>query len=250
MFQFLLRLAFGLAAAMAATSPRDVTSGYFRNHLYVVLGLCTLATLIAASDSALSVSLPLAAGVLSYLGTVAWLYERTGAGRLLLVAVALTALAAAVVEVPVAESTAGLASLWVRSEPLVAGAVMGTTLAAMLLGHWYLNTPTMKLAPLRRLLALAAAALICRAVVAALATWMSAVGESGFWEQPNWFWALLAIRWLFGLLGAGGLIVMAYRTLEIPNTQSATGILYVAVIATFLGELTAQLLSVQMHLPL
>jgi hypothetical protein len=39
---------------------------------------------------------------------------------------------------------------------------------------------------------------------------------------------------------------MAWQTLKIPNTQSATGILYVAVIAVFLGELTAQLLSGRM----
>ena len=29
---------------------------------------------------------------------------------------------------------------------------LGVTLAAMLLGHWYLNTPTMELLPLRRVL--------------------------------------------------------------------------------------------------
>jgi hypothetical protein len=32
-------------------------------------------------------------------------------------------------------------------------------------------------------------------------------------------------------------------TLDIPNTQSATGILYVACLAVILGELTAQLLG-------
>ena len=37
---------------------------------------------------------------------------------------------------------------------------------------------------------------------------------------------------------------MAQKTLKIPNTQSATGILYVAVLGAFLGELTSQLLSV------
>ena len=36
---------------------------------------------------------------------------------------------------------------------------------------------------------------------------------------------------------------MSWQTLKIPNTQSATGILYVAVITTFLGELTSLLLS-------
>jgi len=36
---------------------------------------------------------------------------------------------------------------------------------------------------------------------------------------------------------------MAWQTLKIPNTQSATGILYVAVITVFIGELTSLLLS-------
>jgi hypothetical protein len=36
---------------------------------------------------------------------------------------------------------------------------------------------------------------------------------------------------------------MSRKTLDIPNTQSATGILYVACIAAIVGELTAQLLQ-------
>ena len=44
--QFLYRLSFGLAAGMAVTSPRLVTSGFFRNHLYVVLGLNVLAAVV------------------------------------------------------------------------------------------------------------------------------------------------------------------------------------------------------------
>ena len=45
--QFLLRLSFGLAACMALVPSRQVTSGYFRNHLYVVLGLSSLAALLS-----------------------------------------------------------------------------------------------------------------------------------------------------------------------------------------------------------
>ena len=43
---------------------------------------------------------------------------------------------------------------------------------------------------------------------------------------------------------------MAWKTLQIPNTQSATGILYVAVIATFIGELVSLLLSGSSAYPL
>ena len=38
---------------------------------------------------------------------------------------------------------------------------------------------------------------------------------------------------------------MAWKTLKVPNTQAATGILYVAVIVTFLGELTSLLMAAQ-----
>jgi hypothetical protein len=55
--------------------------------------------------------------------------------------------------------------------------------------------------------------------------------------------ALFALRWLAGLVGLPILLVMARKTLDIPNTQSATGILYVACLAAILGELTAQLLQ-------
>ena len=47
--QFLLRLSFGLAVGMAITSSRQVSSGYFRNNLYVMLGLTTLAALALAT---------------------------------------------------------------------------------------------------------------------------------------------------------------------------------------------------------
>jgi hypothetical protein len=61
---------------------------------------------------------------------------------------------------------------------------------------------------------------------------------------------LIALRWLAGIVGTAVLILMAWQTLKIPNTQSATGILYVAVITTFLGELTSLLLSAGTAYPL
>jgi hypothetical protein len=60
----------------------------------------------------------------------------------------------------------------------------------------------------------------------------------------------ILLRWLAGILGAAGLTVMAWKTSLIPNTQSATGILYVGVIATFIGELVSLLLSSSTAYPL
>src|SRR5690606_12940785 len=93
--EFLLRLSFGLAAAMALVSSRKVSSGYFRNHLYVTLGLTSLAALVSWSFAAPAFWPALAAAILSYVGSVCWLYEKPAAGKIALVLVSLSALAGA-----------------------------------------------------------------------------------------------------------------------------------------------------------
>src|SRR3972149_4987846 len=93
--QFLLRLSFGLAVGMAVTSPRLVTSGYYRNHLYVTLGLTTLAALGSMGTTSLVAWLAAGAALLSYVGSVCWLYEAKRAGVVVLWLVAACALAAA-----------------------------------------------------------------------------------------------------------------------------------------------------------
>jgi len=70
----------------------------------------------------------------------------------------------------------------------------------------------------------------------------AAVDPSGLRLAGGTATALLSLRWLAGLVGLPVLLVMSRKTLDIPNTQSATGILYVACLAAILGELTAQLL--------
>jgi hypothetical protein len=245
--QFVYRMSFGLALGMAVTSPRQVTSGYYRNHLYVLMGLNVLATLAAAgSHDRLALVAPLTAAVLSYVGAVIWLYEKPLPGILVLVAIAATTLAGAWLASPVPEAANPATRIldWLAAP--TSGLVLGLTIAAMFLGHWYLNTPTMALGPLDRLIKLMGAAIIARGIVCAagLALEVHASGAPGM-EQS----LFLALRWLSGLFGALVLTVMAAKTLRIPNTQSATGILYVAVIATFLGELTSLLLSSRLANP-
>jgi hypothetical protein len=116
----------------------------------------------------------------------------------------------------------------------------------MFLGHWYLNTPTMALGPLVRLIGLMAAAICLRAAVEG-ASLELAISHDG-WPSTQGL-LFLVLRWLSGIFGALILAFMAWRTLKIPNTQSATGILYAAVICTFLGELVSLLLSAQTATP-
>ena len=243
--QFLLRMSFGLSLAMAITSPRLVTSGYYRNNLYVLLGMNVLATLVAWTappEAGLVVWPPAAAAVLSYVSGVLWLYEKPTAGIVSLVLISAVTLAGAWLTLPPQVVSATGSSVLAGLEPLGGGLVLGGTMAAMLLGHWYLNAPGMKLAPLRKLLIFMAAAIAFRAATSAwgLVWQLETFGPLGFRDG-----LMIGLRWLAGIVGALVVVVMAWQTLKIPNTQSATGILYVGVLATFLGELTAQLLSVQ-----
>lgn len=246
--QFILRLSFGMALGMAVTDPRQVTSGYYRNHLYVLLGLNVLATMVAVSQPEhFAIAPPLLAAILSYVGSVAWLYEKPRAGIALLALVAAVSLWGAWAGTDWQHAGYGAAGLLTALDPPTSGLVLGMTMAAMFLGHWYLNSPTMAIGPLRRLVVLMGAAICLRALV-------EGADVTVYLAQSPWpateQWLFLALRWLSGIGGALGVTIMAWQTLKIPNTQAATGMLYVGVIATYLGELTSLLLAAQATGPL
>jgi hypothetical protein len=244
--QFLLRLAFGLAFGMAITSPRQVTSGFYRNHLYVTLGITTLAAMVLAKLSSSAMWLAVAAAAISYVGSAAWLYEAKRFGKLTLWLVALCSVAAAILSQP-ATSAASHLPWWSALSVATSGLVLGLVFASMLLGHWYLNAPGMELAPLRRLLTASSLAIVVQSIV--VGAGLAAEISLGPHVTASWLLFVL-LRWSFGLCGVLALLWMARRTLEIPNTQSATGILYVAVLGVFIGELTGLLLSAESVYPL
>jgi hypothetical protein len=246
--QFVFRLGLGLALGMAVTSSREVDNGYYRAHSWVLLGLAVLASVVTASADALgSVWVPVAAAVGSYLSGVFWLYGKAKVGHAALVLVALLNLLGAWQAYAVGGTEIEMSPIAALADVASSGALLGLTMAAMLLGHWYLNNPGMKLAPLRRLVLLIAVAVAFRALVSGTgaAMWLQSGASPAAID-----WAFLGLRWLAGLVGTAGAMVMTWYTLKVPNTQSATGILYVAVITTFLGELSGQLLSATSGYPL
>jgi hypothetical protein len=242
--QFLLRLAFGLAVGMAITSARKVSSGFFRNHLYVILGLSTLAALVLSARDSHAMWFAVAGSIASFVGAACWLYEAPRAGKTLLCIVAFFDYAAAVL----CQYSQYPGSGFEHEIAIgVSGLVLGYVLTAMLLGHWYLNAPGMSLEPLKNLLACAAIVVIAQSLISAVG--ISSVLSKQEQLSSSWF-LFLALRWSFGILAVLALLWMAWRTLKIPNTQSATGILYVAVICVFVGELAAALLSSESMVPL
>ena len=243
---FLFRLTFGIAAAMALTRSQWVTSGFYRVHLWVLMGIQTLVALATYSGNYRQFWLAVVAVLFSYIGAVIWMYERRLAGKAAIVVVAACALAGSLL--PILFPTMWLRALHI-ADRTTSGLVLGSVTAAMLLGHWYLNTPTMKLEPLKRLIILIGIAIVLRMVVCVAGAWLHTISHmaTGIFPQA---WALfLSLRWLSGLVGVLILAGLTWQTLKIPNTQSATGILYAAVVLAFIGELTSMLLSAQAVYP-
>ena len=248
---FLCRFGWGLSVALVLTPSSLVPAGFFRVNMLVVLGLATFAALLCGQAlPAYAWLLPAAAAVTAWMASIAWFAERTRPGIVLCVITALL-LAAATAVVQVAADgnaaghvTANLASGWPHvGVALLSGLVTGLSVHAMLLGHWFLNAPGLRVDVLRRMIDIALVAWAVQLVVATAAALPAGALAAGTTGGPTTM-ALVSLRWLAGLAGLPVLLWLSRKTLEIPNTQSATGILYVACLAAILGELTAQLLSV------
>ena len=251
LLDFLCRFGFGMALGLVLTPSALVPPGFFRVNLLVVMGLGTFAALLAhgAVPGALWI-LPAAAAVVAWMGTVLWLAHRirAGVGACGLAAALLAgAVAMAATVVPGGGAEVAGAPLQTVTRHLLSGAIVGLTVHAMLLGHWYLNAPGMRVDALRRMIDVALLAWLPQlllAIVAAggarLLSDSSAVAPAVHSSTASSLWAL---RWLAGLVGLPVLLWMSRKTLDIPNTQSATGILYVACLAAIVGGLAAQLLA-------
>ena len=148
------------------------------------------------------------------------------------------------------ESGEGLAVAGAMSSSLLLGAVTVT----LLLGHWYLIDTSLSIAPLRD-----GALWFSIAVALRWAVVLSALGYGG-WEVLRVSRAadlifsdnglFFMFRTLMGLAAPLLLSVLIWQTVKMRSTQSATGLLYVALILVLFGELVSQFLLVRTGYPL
>jgi hypothetical protein len=132
---------------------------------------------------------------------------------------------------------------------VAAGALLGAVVVAMDLGHWYLVRARLPEAHLVRFARIIGWALVLRAALLVAGILLYGAGGPGglpahlravALERGFFFWQ----RVLFGLLGPAVLAWMVHETARIRSTQSATGILYVAVVFVLIGEFLARYLTV------
>jgi len=127
--------------------------------------------------------------------------------------------------------------------------LLGSVTLAMMLGHWYLITPKLSIEPLKRY----AKAYILLTVFIALQLALSyllygAVGPNGSsLFSPEIIFILFRVSW--GLLVPLGMAYFIWVTVAMRSTQSATGILYAAMVCTMMGEGMGLYLTLQTGVP-
>jgi hypothetical protein len=139
---------------------------------------------------------------------------------------------------------------------LTSALLLGWSLIAMLLGHWYLVAPRLTFRHLVVFCWVLLGTVVLRLL--ALGGTLAAAASVGELVEPNpwrvltsvegqgmFFWFRLA----WGLLIPLALAAMSLHCARQRSNQSATGILYVLVVGTTIGEITAYYLAVTTGIP-
>jgi hypothetical protein len=117
---------------------------------------------------------------------------------------------------------------------VLAALALGSVNAAMLLGHWYLVTPKLSPAPLRRMMWLLLAALLLQVVLFVVA--VVAVSSGPLGGPIGWLtWLRLAV----GILLPIGITVLAILASRAPSLQASTGLLYISLAFIMAGSIAA-----------
>ena len=260
---FLILLAGGIMLAAAVSSPQQVTLNWLR--------LCGILALVMAAvgmffyctrDSHPAPLAPrmrnvqvglLVATVVTILGQLAFVQvafrrtQRALAAAAFVVAVLAGSNLLHEMMIPLGTAVRHPPKFWSMTIQAVAAAAIaaltGSALMDMLLGHAYLTASTMTIAPFRRLNLFVAAMLIARAGLASTAT---IAMPREVWMRDGLF---VLTRWLVGLLVPAVFVYMAHDCIKRRSTQSATGILYVAGVLIFVGEIVALYLVRSTGLP-
>lgn len=141
-----------------------------------------------------------------------------------------------------AAATATQSSFAVKAFSFAGSAfLLGSVMTAMITGHWYLVNHRLTIQPLKVASWLFLAATIVRVlfVIGLMSASVFSELTTGIAQnllslsgEGMIFWARVAI----GLVGPLIFGIMIYETVKLRSTQSATGILYAAVVMVFIGE--------------
>ena len=128
-----------------------------------------------------------------------------------------------------------------------AAGLLGATAATMVLGHWYLVDTALPIRPLAFGASLFLGGAALRVLVAGLALAFGGTAALRLTAPSDLIYSTTALFFSFrAITGLAAPLVLAWlvrSTVRIRSTQSATGLLYVALILVLFGELTAVFLE-------
>ncbi len=143
-------------------------------------------------------------------------------------------------------SSLGFLALHAVSSALLLGAVT----LAMMLGHWYLVIPKLSITPLKRYSTayILLTAWMALQLAGCYLLYGNTTGSDGglvFYREI--IFILFRVSW--GLLAPLGMAYWIWETVRMRSTQSATGILYAAMVCTMMGEGMGLYLTLSMGVP-
>ncbi len=247
----------GFAVVAYLHAAGGLTRGFlkFMAVTYALLGALALLTVLAGPPRSYRALLPLDAGIAGWLA----LLQAAATAALILHTVGVwtgiggpglvwgvPAAACLLLLAGIAGTLAPLAgsrpdALALTGAVILSALVLGAATTGMLLGHWYLVTPTLTNRPLLRSIVVLLVALGLQALAYPL-TLGGLAGSGSLW-RPLQVSPTLSILWALGavlmpLLAAG----LAFPTCRLRSFMSTTGLLYLAMIAIIPGQLVGQVL--------
>jgi len=265
---FVLKLSAGITLMWWLMPRREVTDGFFRIQMRVVLGLAVLAILLLSQTGTWDIQTlandgstqpPVAVessatqtwrgiqwaqiglAVVAYVGSVFWALGRRLPGNICIHLMALAS--GGCVLLHSLRVPCSCAWLQVLSD-LSSAAVCGSVLTAMLLGHWYLTTPTMSIRPLYWFNGMIVVAAVLRLISSGTAVATQGLALPGLTHRI-WF----IVRCIGSIAVPLIVAVAVWRVLRYRNTQSATGILFAGLILVLMGEMSGALLERDLQIP-
>jgi len=248
---FLLQLAAGLYLFLPLIGRRVAGTKFYRL-MFVIVAALALSAAIAHALAGWSDLAILDASCAIFLG-LAYFFMKWPKRLVFFASVTLAGASLVTALLWSAGASINAGGIWPWLGALGGTALLGTVTLAMLLGHWYLVVRGMPIDPLSRLTTALLVAAILRVVLVGVA--LIVLSRSGMErESPLWnlairdgifFW--MRIGW--GLIAPLMLYPMIRGTVRLRSTMAATGILYVAVVAVFIGEVLATYLSASNQFP-
>ncbi len=276
LFLVCVHLSVGMAASMLPISQRTLGEKFFRLNGTISLVLLALAELAyylfgsvkeaAASENAYRWVARIdganpwlwGSGVLLLVYILSLPYRRYRISRLLLTLASLCGLISLALMASGLKSQAIPESLGKILFPLnlyLSALALGSVVICMILGHWYLIDPGMSVRHLKVMAAIFIAVVSARVLLGSytsLLIWRDLVSSGN--DTLSYFVLVnllfFAQRVLFGLVLPLALSWMIWQTVKIRSTQSATGILYVAVVFILFGELLSHYILVSTGYPI